>query len=113
MRERRGTNGDPCHPTIKATGSFGEVGKHIGRLATGRGPDGATAPNNWSSVFGGPAWTRVSEADGSPGEWYLHLYAPEQPDWNWRDPRTVPFFDEVVRFWYDRGVDGAIVKTCG
>ena len=45
-------------------------------------------PNNWPSVFGGPAWTRVTEADGQPGEWYLHLYAPEQPDWNWRHPAT-------------------------
>src|SRR5690242_19981427 len=60
----------------------------------------------WTSVFGGPAWTRISEPDGSPGQWYLHLYAPEQPDWNWRDPRTAPFFDDVVRFWFDRGVDG-------
>jgi alpha-glucosidase len=63
--------------------------------------DGPGPPNNWPSVFGGPAWTRL--ADGS---WYLHLYAPEQPDWNWRDPRTAPFFDEVLRFWLDRGVDG-------
>ncbi|GIE32460.1 alpha-glucosidase [Actinoplanes italicus] len=63
--------------------------------------DGSGPPNDWPSVFGGPAWTRL--ADGS---WYLHLYTPEQPDWNWRDPRTAPFFDEVLRFWLDRGVDG-------
>jgi alpha-glucosidase len=62
---------------------------------------GDAPPNNWPSVFGGPAWTRVPD-----GQWYLHLYTPEQPDWNWRDPRTAPFFDEVIRFWYDRGVDG-------
>ncbi|WP_238547396.1 alpha-amylase family glycosyl hydrolase [Actinoplanes friuliensis] len=61
----------------------------------------ADAPNNWPSVFGGPAWTQVPD-----GQWYLHLYAPEQPDWNWRDPRTAPFFDDVLRFWFDRGVDG-------
>jgi alpha-glucosidase len=61
----------------------------------------ASAPNNWPSVFGGPAWTQVSD-----GEWYLHLYAPEQPDWNWRDPRTADFFDDVLRFWFDRGADG-------
>ncbi|GAA0495335.1 hypothetical protein Ade02nite_18840 [Paractinoplanes deccanensis] len=61
----------------------------------------ADKPNNWPSVFGGPAWTR---APG--GQWYLHLYAPEQPDWNWRHPDTAPFFDDVVRFWFDRGVDG-------
>ncbi|MEV6304734.1 alpha-amylase family glycosyl hydrolase [Actinoplanes sp. NPDC051861] len=59
------------------------------------------APNNWPSVFGGPAWSRAPD-----GSWYLHLYAPEQPDWNWRDPRTASFFDDVVRFWFGRGVDG-------
>jgi alpha-glucosidase len=62
----------------------------------------ADAPNNWPSVFGGPAWTRAAPGD----QWYLHLYAPEQTDWNWRDPRTGPFFDDVLRFWFDRGVDG-------
>jgi alpha-glucosidase len=55
-------------------------------------------PNNWASVFGGPAWTRIREPDGSPGQRYLRVYAPEQPDWNWRDPRTAALFDEVVRF---------------
>src|SRR5215207_3322378 len=49
----------------------------------GRGPSGADPPNNWSSVFGGPAWDRVTEPDGSPGQWYLHLFAPEQPDLDW------------------------------
>ena len=49
----------------------------------GRGPDGAEPPNGWQSVFGGPAWERVTEPDGTPGQWYLHLFAPEQPDLNW------------------------------
>lgn len=66
----------------------------------------AAAPNNWPSVFGGPAWSRAPD-----GAWYLHLYTPEQPDWNWRDPRTAPFFDDVVRFWFDRGVDGLRVDV--
>ena len=61
----------------------------------------ADRPNNWPSVFGGPAWTQVAD-----GQWYLHLYTPGQPDWNWRDPRTAGFFDDVLRFWLDRGVDG-------
>ena len=47
-----------------------------------------------------------ARARRQPGEWYLHLYAPEQPDWNWRDPRVGPMFDDVVRFWFDRGADG-------
>nr|AGU11309.1 Alpha amylase, catalytic domain [uncultured organism] len=61
----------------------------------------ADRPNNWPSVFGGPAWTRVPD-----GQSYLHLYAPEQPDWNWRNPATAAFFADVLRFWFDRGVDG-------
>jgi len=72
----------------------------------GRGPDGARPPNNWISVFGGPAWTRVTEADGSPGQWYLHLFAPEQPDLNWAHPEVVADFATTVRFWLERGVDG-------
>ena len=57
--------------------------------ATGSGsgqaavPAGDAPPNNWQSIFGGPAWTRVTAPDGTPGEWYLHLFAPEQPDYNW------------------------------
>ncbi|WIM98956.1 alpha-amylase family glycosyl hydrolase [Actinoplanes oblitus] len=66
----------------------------------------AAEPNNWPSVFGGPAWSRTPD-----GAHYLHLYAPEQPDWNWREPRTAPYFDEVLRFWFDRGVDGLRVDV--
>ncbi len=97
-----------AHPLFRAALAAGPDSSARARFhfAPGLGPDGAAPPNNWTSVFGGPAWTRISEPDGSPGQWYLHLYAPEQPDWNWRDPRTAPFFDEVVRFWLDLGVDG-------
>lgn len=72
----------------------------------GRGASGELPPNNWTSRFGGPAWERVTEPDGQPGEWYLHLFAPEQPDLNWRNPEVVEEFDDVLRFWLDRGVDG-------
>ena len=72
----------------------------------GRGADGAEPPNAWQSVFGGPAWERVTEADGSPGEWYLHLFAPEQPDLNWEHPDVRADFEKTLRFWFDRGVDG-------
>ncbi len=97
-----------AHPLFTAALVAGPGSPERARFhfAPGRGPGGAAPPNNWPSVFGGPAWTRVTEPDGRPGEWYLHLYAPEQPDWNWRDPRTVAFFDAVLRFWFDRGVDG-------
>jgi alpha-glucosidase len=67
----------------------------------GRGPDGSEPPNDWHSVFGGPAWHRVPD-----GEWYLHLFAPEQPDLNWENPEVVADFHETLRFWLDRGVDG-------
>lgn len=72
----------------------------------GKGPDGAVPPNNWPSIFGGPAWTRVVEADGRPGQWFLHIFAPEQPDLNWDNPEVAADFEQTMRFWLDRGVDG-------
>ncbi|MEU9776005.1 glycoside hydrolase family 13 protein [Streptomyces sp. NPDC047968] len=67
----------------------------------GKGPDGALPPNDWESIFGGPAWTRVED-----GEWYLHLFAPEQPDFNWEHPAVHDEFRSILRFWLDMGVDG-------
>ncbi len=72
----------------------------------GRGPNGAEPPNNWQSTFGGPAWTRITEADGTPGPWYLHLFDTTQPDFDWTNPWVADRFDEVLRFWLDRGIDG-------
>ncbi|MGB6245003.1 MULTISPECIES: glycoside hydrolase family 13 protein [Gordonia] len=72
----------------------------------GRGENGDEPPNNWTSVFGGPAWTRITEADGSPGQWYLHLFAPQQPDLNWGNPEVLADLQRTMRFWLDRGVDG-------
>jgi alpha-glucosidase len=72
----------------------------------GRGPDGAEPPNDWVSNFGGRAWTRVTEADGRPGQWYLHLFDPKQPDLDWTNPEVVREFESILRFWLDRGVDG-------
>jgi alpha-glucosidase len=72
----------------------------------GRGAGGEEPPNNWRAAFGGPAWTRVSGPDGEPEQWYLHLFDPAQPDFNWRNGDVVEMFDEVLRFWFDRGVDG-------
>ncbi len=67
----------------------------------GRGSDGELPPNNWPSAFGGPAWARVPD-----GEWYLHLFAPEQPDLDWTNPEVPAEFERIFRFWLDRGVDG-------
>jgi alpha-glucosidase len=72
----------------------------------GRGATGAEPPTDWVSVFGGPAWTRITESDGRPGQWYLHLFDARQPDFNWDDPRVRAEFVDVLRFWLDRGVDG-------
>ena len=72
----------------------------------GQGEAGELPPNNWESVFGGPAWTRVTDADGSPGQWYLHLFDASQPDLNWENPGVWEMFRGVLRFWLDRGVDG-------
>ncbi|MFF5295567.1 glycoside hydrolase family 13 protein [Paractinoplanes globisporus] len=67
----------------------------------GRGSSGELPPNDWPSIFGGPAWTRVAD-----GEWYLHLFTPEQPDFNWDHPAVADEFRTILRFWLDLGVDG-------
>ena len=64
-------------------------------------PDGSP-PNNWESAFGGPAWTK----DEASGQWYLHLFAPEQPDLNWWNPDVPAEFERILKFWLDRHADG-------
>jgi alpha-glucosidase len=76
----------------------------------GRGPDGDQPPNNWVSAFGGPAWSRITDrapdAPEAASQWYLHLFAPEQPDLDWTNPEVPAEFERIMRFWLDRGVDG-------
>jgi alpha-glucosidase len=72
----------------------------------GRSAGGTEPPNDWQSAFGGSAWTRVTEPDGRLGEWYLHLFTPEQPDLNWNSPDVHAEFERTLRFWFDLGVDG-------
>ncbi len=67
----------------------------------GRGANGELPPNDWRSVFGGQAWSRVAD-----GTWYLHLFAPGQPDLNWDHPDVRAEFEDVLAFWFDKGVDG-------
>ncbi|WP_425826196.1 glycoside hydrolase family 13 protein [Streptomyces fractus] len=67
----------------------------------GKGAHGELPPNDWESIFGGPAWTRLPD-----GDWYLHLFAPEQPDFNWEHPAIADEFRSILRFWLDMGVDG-------
>jgi alpha-glucosidase len=86
----------------------------------GLGASGELPPNNWVSMFGGPAWTRVKEKDGSLGQWYVHLFDSSQPDLNWSNKKVQEAFEEILKFWLDRGVDGcrvdqphAMAKTKG
>jgi alpha-glucosidase len=81
-----------------------ERGRYLFR--EGKGKKGQLPPNNWESVFGGPAWTRVIEADGAPGQWYLHLFDSSQPDFDWSNEEVRAEFRRILRFWLDRGVDG-------
>jgi alpha-glucosidase len=77
----------------------------------GAGRDGESPPNGWQSIFGGPAWTRTENGAGEPGEWYLHLFAPEQPDLNWEHPDVWAEHEDVLRFWFDRGVAGVRIDS--
>src|SRR6478735_1349359 len=67
----------------------------------GKGRGRKQPPNNWNSVFGGIAWERLDD-----GDWYLHIFDRTQPDLNWRNPEVRSMFEDVLRFWLDRGVDG-------
>jgi alpha-glucosidase len=100
------------HPWFRAALAGGPTAPERARYFFRDGRNGGTAPpNDWISAFGGPAWTRVREPDGSMGQWYLHLFAPEQPDLDWDHPVVQEEFDGTVRFWLDRGVDGIRVDA--
>lgn len=80
-----------------------------GGSGSASGADASTndvPPNNWQSVFGGRAWSRATPDSATDKDWYLHLFSAGQPDWNWRNPAVGDYFDGVLRFWFDRGVDG-------
>jgi alpha-glucosidase len=92
-----------AHPWFLEALAAGPGSEERGRylFRDGLGPEGDLPPNNWRSVFGGPAWTRVPD-----GQWYLHLFDSSQPDFDWTNPWVWDRFREVLRFWLDRGVDG-------
>jgi alpha-glucosidase len=79
----------------------------------GAGAEGELPPNGWQSIFGGCAWTRTEDAAGAPGEWYLHLFAPEQPDLNWTHPDVWAEHEDILRFWFERGVAGVRIDSAG
>lgn len=91
------------HPWFQAALAAGPGSPERARylFREGRGVDGELPPNNWRSVFGGAAWTRLED-----GQWYLHLFDSSQPDLDWRNPEVGDMFEDVLRFWLDRGVDG-------
>lgn len=72
----------------------------------GQGEHGELPPNDWPSHFGDKAWTRIVEPNGELGQWYYHMFAPQQPDLNWQNPEVREHFLEVLKFWGDRGADG-------
>ncbi|MFG1757322.1 glycoside hydrolase family 13 protein [Micromonospora echinofusca] len=92
-----------AHPWFQAALAAGPGSPERARylFAEGKGENGELPPNDWESIFGGPAWTRIDD-----GQWYLHLFDPAQPDLNWRHPEVRAEFEGVLRFWLDRGVDG-------
>ena len=72
----------------------------------GNGSDQNLPPNNWQSLFTGPAWTRVKESNGELGQWYLHLFDSSQPDLNWDNEEVRDDFIKTLKFWFDMGLDG-------
>jgi len=89
---------------LKAAPGSKERARYIFR--DGKGANGELPPNNWESVFGGSTWTRITEADGTLGQWYLHIFDTSQPDFNWQNEEVRAEFDSVLRFWLDRGAAG-------
>ncbi|WP_337003048.1 MULTISPECIES: glycoside hydrolase family 13 protein [unclassified Microbacterium] len=77
----------------------------------GRGEHGDGIPTNWVSSFQGETWSRTQNPDGTDGEWYLHLFTPEQPDLNWNHPDVRREHEDVLRFWFDRGVAGVRIDS--
>ncbi|MFE6253682.1 glycoside hydrolase family 13 protein [Agromyces sp. NPDC057865] len=79
----------------------------------GKGDGGDEMPTKWISNFQGDTWTRTTNPDGTPGEWYLHLFTPEQPDLNWNHPDVRAEHEDILRFWFDRGVAGVRIDSAG
>jgi alpha-glucosidase len=105
------------HPWFKAAlgAAPGSRERSLYFFRDGKGENGDEPPNNWISCFGpqveGSGWERVVEADGRPGQWYLHSFAVEQPDLDWRSPDVLERFDKILHFWFGKGVDGIRVDA--
>ncbi|MEV0328636.1 glycoside hydrolase family 13 protein [Micromonospora echinospora] len=104
-----------AHPWFQAAlaGGPGAPERDLFWFRPGRGPDGDQRPTDWVGEFGGETWTRTTNPDGTPGDWYLHLFTAQQPDFNWDHPTVRAEFEDVLRFWFDRGVDGIRIDSAG
>ena len=95
------------HPWFKrALAAAPGSGRARYHFRDGKGPGRSDPPNDWISAFGGSAWTQIIEPDGIPGQWYLHLFSPAQPDLNWDNLEVRSDFESILRFWFDFGLDG-------
>jgi alpha-glucosidase len=96
------------HPLFQAalTAGPGSPERDMFHFVPAADPAADVPPNNWQSVFGGRAWSRANPESDTDTDWYLHLFSAAQPDWNWRNPAVGDYFDDVLRFWFDKGVDG-------
>jgi alpha-glucosidase len=102
-----------AHPWFQAAlaGGADAPERDLFWFRSGRGPGGEQMPTDWRGEFGGATWTRAAHPDGTPGDWYLHLFTPEQPDLNWDHPAVRAEFESILRFWLDRGVDGIRIDS--
>jgi alpha-glucosidase len=101
------------HPWFKEAlaAAVGDPARERFWFHPGRGANGDEMPTGWRSSFSGTTWTRTVQPDGTPGEWYLHLFTPEQPDLNWSHPDVRAEHEDVLRFWFDRGVAGIRIDS--
>ncbi|MEU9132479.1 glycoside hydrolase family 13 protein [Kitasatospora sp. NPDC048540] len=104
-----------AHPWFAAAlaAGPGSPERDLFHFRPGRGESGELPPNDWRSEFGGCPWTRTVNADGSPGQWYLHLFAAQQPDLNWHHPQVRAEHESILRFWFDRGAAGVRIDSAG
>ncbi|WP_256103961.1 glycoside hydrolase family 13 protein [Streptomyces sp. ODS05-4] len=96
------------HPWFRAAlaAGPGSPERKLFHFRPGRGEHGELPPNDWPSQFAGRTWTRVAD-----GEWYLHLFTPQQPDLNWAHPAVREEHEDVLRFWFERGVAGVRIDS--
>ncbi|WEO94161.1 glycoside hydrolase family 13 protein [Streptomyces sp. FXJ1.172] len=99
------------HPWFRAAlaAGPGSPERALFHFRPGRGPHGELPPNDWPSQFAGstePVWTRLPD-----GDWYLHLFTPEQPDLNWAHPAVRQEHEDILRFWFERGVAGVRIDS--